>query len=679
MATVRKQIVRILFCTLLTLGVISTVALADDNTEGFGVNSFRYQDGERAATEYVEGTDEDELSAQAQFVMWTRNSKGNYVSSNGKEIPGALRRGIDVSEWNGTIDWAKVKNDDVSFAIIRCGGTFMTSRKQYGDDEFLRNCQECERLGIPYGVYFFSTAKNVSDAKKEAAFTLNCLKGLKPTMPIYYDLEWEDLASTSNRKMFADISTTFCEAIAAAGYTPGVYASTSWWENYLTDPCFNRWTKWVAQYYSRCEYEGDYDIWQCTSVATIKGISGSNNVDLNFDFRGTWGPGGEWVKSGSTWKYKYEDGTYASGNFVNIDGAVYCFDSNNNALKGWHKINGKYYYFDATTRIMQRGWMQLDGVWYWMNSGTGEMATGWTEVDDVWYYFDPTNGAMKQSTIFEVNGKKYLANESGACLEDSWVKLNGKWYLTNSSCALRSGWVTIGNVKYYLDPKTYAMKASESFKVDGQTYTANASGVVGYLTGWVQADDGRWWYSNGDGTYLKNTFKTFGKTKYYFDGSGWMATGWKKINGKWYWFSDSGAMATNRWISGTYYVGSDGAMLTSTTTPDGYKVGADGAWLGNEGWRKSGDRWWYSYGDGTWVANQFKKIGKATYWFDKSGWMATGWKKINGKWYWFSDSGAMATNRWISGTYYVGSDGAMLTSTTTPDGYKVGADGAWIR
>ena len=195
---------------------------------------------------------------------------------------------------------------------------------------------------------------------------------------------------------------------------PGVYANTTWWENYLTDPCFERWSRWVAQYYSRCEYGGTYDIWQCTSVATIKGISGSNNVDLNFDFRANWGVKGAWEKSGSTWKYRYDDGTYASGSLVDIDGAIYTFNSSGNALRGWQKVSGSWRYFDPDTRAMVRGWLEYDGIWYWLDTTSGAMATGWALVGDTWYYFD-AEGHMKDAEIFKVDGVSYIAAEGGAC------------------------------------------------------------------------------------------------------------------------------------------------------------------------------------------------------------------------------------------------------------------------
>ena len=194
---------------------------------------------------------------------------------------------------------------------------------------------------------------------------------------------------------------------------------------------------------------------------------------------------------------------------------------------------------------------------------------------------------------------------------------------------------------------------------------------------WRQSN-GRWWYEYKKGGYPYSQWLQDKNIWYYFDSEGWMVTGWKQIGGKWYWFANSGAMKTNGWVDGLYYVGSDGAMLTSCKTPDGYYVNSSGAWVGYAGWKSSGDRWWYMNEDGSWPANDWKKVKDSWYWFDQSGLMVTGWRQINGKWYWFANSGAMGVSRWV-GNYYLGYDGAMLTSTTTPDGYKVGADGAWIR
>ena len=252
-----------------------------DDREG---DSFRFRDGqliEDMVDAGGEGLGGDDLSAMATGA-WSKNSSGQYVSSDGSVIVGALRRGVDVSEWQDKIDWAKAKGDDVGFAIIRCGYTGSSSRQQHKDAQFENNAAGLQANGIPYGVYFFSQAYTVADAIKEADYTISLLKGKTVTLPVYYDLEVEDVADKlSNDELYA-ITKAFCDRISAAGYTPGVYSSLSWWDHHLTGDRYDAWTRWVAQYYSKCQYDGDYDIWQCSNAGKIAGIDG--NVDMNIDY-----------------------------------------------------------------------------------------------------------------------------------------------------------------------------------------------------------------------------------------------------------------------------------------------------------------------------------------------------------------------------------------------------------
>lgn len=185
--------------------------------------------------------------------------------------------GIDVSEWSGTVDWDTVK-DKVDFAILRIGGTYEQSESLYEDEQFKRNVQECERLGIPYGVYFYSTAINAWNAAVEAEYVCDQLKGCNPTLPVFLDLEWEKLDDPSTGVLLTKIASTFCGRVASAGWKPGVYASLSWWENYLTDPAFDDWAKWVAQFGESCDVS--CNCWQYDHEGSIEGVEGS--VDLNY-------------------------------------------------------------------------------------------------------------------------------------------------------------------------------------------------------------------------------------------------------------------------------------------------------------------------------------------------------------------------------------------------------------
>ena len=188
--------------------------------------------------------------------------------------PNATLRGIDVSAWQETVDWERVKADGVDFVILRCGyGMDMESQD---DTYFAYNATECERLGIPYGVYLYSYADSVERANSEADHVLRLIQGRNLSYPVFFDME-------DNSTLEADlpaIAKTFCDKIAAAGYPVGVYSSTYWWNNYLTDPCFNNWYRWVAQYYDHCTYAGNYTMWQYSSSGSVDGINGP--VDMNY-------------------------------------------------------------------------------------------------------------------------------------------------------------------------------------------------------------------------------------------------------------------------------------------------------------------------------------------------------------------------------------------------------------
>lgn len=207
-----------------------------------------------------------------------------YVAWDGTVVPNAARKGIDVSEHQGWIDWDLVKEQGIDFAIIRCG--YGTDKTSQDDIHWLRNVAECERLGIPYGVYLYSYAESVSAAASEAAHALRLLEGHTPDLPVYIDLE--DRVQSQNlevRAILPEIAQTFCETMREAGYRPGVYANTFWWTHYLTNPVFDSWEKWVAQYNTECTYTGTYKVWQASSKMMLDGTT-SKYVDVNFDLGG---------------------------------------------------------------------------------------------------------------------------------------------------------------------------------------------------------------------------------------------------------------------------------------------------------------------------------------------------------------------------------------------------------
>ena len=252
-----KRLLRICLACLLMFSSSVTICAKDIHEEG-SAESWRYHEGQ--------------LMEDVYGVMTLADPYH----------PNATLTGIDVSEHQGQINWEKVKVSGIDFAIIRCGyGMDMESQD---DKWFIYNATECERVGMPYGVYLYSYATNTTRAASEAAHTLRLLKGRSLSYPVYFDMEDASTiignTPAERQKNLANIAKTFCNAIEDAGYPVGVYANLNWWTNYLTDSCFNQWYRWVAQYNSSCDYTGEYAMWQYTSSGSVNGISG--RVDMNF-------------------------------------------------------------------------------------------------------------------------------------------------------------------------------------------------------------------------------------------------------------------------------------------------------------------------------------------------------------------------------------------------------------
>lgn len=186
-------------------------------------------------------------------------------------------KGIDVSYWNGTVDWNKVKTAGIKFAILRCG--YSTTGK---DSTFERNVKECERVGIPWGAYLYSYAESVDEARKELQNCLASLKGKKPSYPIYYDLEDGPTTGKCSNSTILAMAKVFVEGLEKAGYWAGIYANLNWFTTKLTDPWYDKKAKWVAQYNDKCTYKKEYGMWQYTSDGKINGING--RFDMNWSY-----------------------------------------------------------------------------------------------------------------------------------------------------------------------------------------------------------------------------------------------------------------------------------------------------------------------------------------------------------------------------------------------------------
>lgn len=184
-------------------------------------------------------------------------------------------KGVDISEFNGGVNFDKLKEAGVEFVIMRTGFGYDVQGQQ--DKNFGMYVAGCEQGNIPYGVYHYSYARDKQAGIDEAKHCLRVLNGRVPAYGVWFDMED---ASTLGGDL-KGAAQGFCETIEAAGLYVGVYANLGWWNNYLTDPIFDRWDKWVAQYYSECQYKGEYGIWQYTDKLVI----GGKNFDGNYAYK----------------------------------------------------------------------------------------------------------------------------------------------------------------------------------------------------------------------------------------------------------------------------------------------------------------------------------------------------------------------------------------------------------
>ena len=181
--------------------------------------------------------------------------------------------GIDVSEWQGDINWNGMKTD---FCIIRAGYGREISQK---DKKFEANYNGCKSRNIPCGAYWYSYATSADEAGKEAAVCLEVLKGKQFEYPIFFDIE-EERQFRLGKAACSEIAKAFLETVEKAGYFVGIYSSQSHLESYILEELRKRYAVWVAHYGVRkTSYSGTFGMWQKSSTGAVSGISG--NVDLN--------------------------------------------------------------------------------------------------------------------------------------------------------------------------------------------------------------------------------------------------------------------------------------------------------------------------------------------------------------------------------------------------------------
>ncbi len=247
-----------------------------------------------------------ETSAQYRYTGWQNldgktyffDKSGNKVTgeqviqgakynfnSDGSLNTGSGILGIDVSTWNGNIDWNQVKNSGVSYVIIRTGFRGSTQGALVEDAKFKQNIQGATAAGLKVGVYFFTQAINEVEAVEEASMVLNQIRNYKISYPVFIDVE-----SSGGRADGLDSATrtrvinAFCQTIQNSGYRAGIYANKTWLNQKMNVSALSGYKIWLAQYNTQVTYGGRYDMWQYSDKGKIPGIS--TNVDMNLSYMG---------------------------------------------------------------------------------------------------------------------------------------------------------------------------------------------------------------------------------------------------------------------------------------------------------------------------------------------------------------------------------------------------------
>ena len=461
----------------------------------------------------------EELERKARAVGETRDSgqgkawqkiNGVCYNGSGEVIPGAITRGIDVSEWQGEINWKKVKKSNVDFAFVR-----VAYGLNYMDKTYDYNMRQANAVGMPVGVYIYSTATTTADALKEAKLVINKIKGYTVSYPVVFDMECSRMGDLSGGQI-AQLANTFCDEIRKAGYYPMVYCNTYWYSDVVDMSKLSGIDVWIARYGDTIQAPSKrsfrYTIWQSTdgdgggvlnpTKGLIAGIPVYNNVDLNFGFVdytkkitprrepvSSYTPTADgWVKeNGKT--YYYKNGQKLTGSRC-IGGKYYMFDSKDGHLFKntllYSSSTGRVCYVDENGLKITKNWVNCNGKRYYMGAD-GYAYKGSRCVDGKFYLFDSKRGYAftNRRRIDTMDGSIYYYGPDGARYNSGFVRIeeNGRvnTYYFNKQGKAYKQWHTIKGKKYYFYPgrtQTSGVRAENvTLTIDGMICKFDRNGV----------------------------------------------------------------------------------------------------------------------------------------------------------------------------------------------------------
>lgn len=428
----------------------------------------------------------------AGFVLAAAVAVGTFLSTPVTAKAAApLAKGIDVSKYQGAVNWSAVKNAGYSFAFIKAG-----SAKSGLDPYYAVNMAGATAAGMKVGVYVYSYATTVEGAMTEAQFAIAAMEPYSVSYPVVYDLE-DSIHKNMSPDQLAALTVAFCSTVQQAGYYPMVYSSKNWMVGKIAATPYD---KWIAQYNTVCEYPNPA-FWQYSNSGVVAGINGS--VDVNYQFK------------------DYSNLIVANG-FVDRAGGRYYY-KNYRMQYGFIEDGGKRYFMNADGTLYKKGWLG-DGInMMYMDTKDGHMLTDLVEIGGKKYYF-ASNGLMQRGMI-PLNGKIYLFGADGAMQYGFYSDSTAgtRYFKTDGSMAANE-LLTVGTNKYYFN--TNGVMATGLTNIGGVTYLFGADGAMQY--GWYTDASGmRYFQTNG--AMAANTTLAVGGVTYVFDANG-LATAVPVIN-----------------------------------------------------------------------------------------------------------------------------------------------------
>lgn len=313
-------------------------------------------------------------------------------------------------------------------------------------------------------------------------------------------------------------------------------------------------------------------------VADAKGIAAYYGLEI-----------GVWEKTSQGKKYKYADGTYATG-YIKIDSAYYYFDADGIMQKYSQIIDGKPYYFRSNGKGTGKGWITCKNGSKLYSLGKGRLATGYKKVRSSYYYFD-VKGVMQKSKKVDIDGKTYYFTSSGKGAAKGWIKhKNGKKRYSYGKGQLATGYKKIGKYYYFFNESGIMQKSSVQM-VEGKPYYFKTDGKAAGK-GWIKHKNGKKRYCYGKGK-LAEGYKKIGKYYYFFNETGIMQkSSIQMVDGKPYYFKNNGRAAGKGWIKhkngNKRYCYGKGKLAVGTVTINGtsYDFSAEGLYIGKTASKK---------------------------------------------------------------------------------------------